>query len=394
MTSSLYLQPGREKSLLRRHPWVFASALKPHKGKVHPGDTVDLLAADGRWLGRGAYSPHSAIRVRIWTFDQAEVIDNTFFLRRIERALAMRAQLGLQSNAYRLVAAESDALPGIIIDRYAGVLVCQLLSAGADKHRDKIVQALQKLMPECSILERSDAAVREKEGLAPLVQDLAGEVPDEVIIEEYGLRLTVDVRKGHKTGFYLDQRLNRRLVGALAAGKEVLNCFSYTGAMGMHCLAAGARHVTNVDVSALALELAARNMEDNGFTAEQHYTNVEADVFAELRKYRGESRKFDLIILDPPKFVENKQHLQQACRGYKDINLQALHLLEPGGLLATFSCSGLLPEDLFHKLVADAALDAGRDIQYLQKFSQDSDHAVLSAYPEGWYLKGLLCRVV
>lgn len=393
MTATITLQPGREKSLLRQHPWIFTSAIRNHNGKLHSGDTVEVLSAEGKWLCRGAWSPISSIRVRAWTFRQDEVIDNSFFLRRIETALQARAGLAAASNACRLVAAESDGLPGVTIDRYADVLVCQLLSAGAEKHRDKIVWALRKLLPDCSILERSDVAVREKEGLPSLTQVLHGSVPDEVEIVENGLRFVVDVKKGHKTGFYLDQRHNRQVMGQQARGKEVLNCFSYTGAVGTYCLAWGASHVTNLDVSEPALALAARNNALNGVDTSR-CTNVAADVFSELRRFRAEGRLFDMIVLDPPKFVENKQHLNQACRGYKDINLLALQLLRPNGLLATFSCSGLMPEDLFHKVVADAALDAGRQVQFLQKFSQDSDHLVLSTYPEGYYLKGLLCRAV
>lgn len=393
MTASVTLHPGRDKSLLRRHPWIFTSAINRYNGKVHSGDTVDVLSGEGKWLARGAWSPESSIRVRVWTFNQEEIIDNSFFLRRIETALRARAGLAAVTNAYRLVAAESDGLPGITIDRYDSVLVCQLLSAGAEKHRDKIVWALHKLLPDCSILERSDVSIREKEGLPLVTQTLHGEVPDTVTISEHGLKFKVDVKTGHKTGFYLDQRSNRKVIGAHAAGKEVLNCFSYTGAIGVHCLAAGATQVTNLDTSADSLALANENNILNDIDTSRCVNEV-ADVFSILRRYRAEGRSFDMIILDPPKFVENKQHLVQACRGYKDVNLLAMQLLKPEGLLATFSCSGLMPEDLFHKVVADAALDANKQVQFLQKFSQDCDHLVLSTYPEGYYLKGLLCRVI
>jgi 23S rRNA (cytosine1962-C5)-methyltransferase len=393
MSATITLEPGREKSLLRRHPWVFTGAIAKQQGKLHRGDTIDVLSAKGVWLGRGAWSPSSSIRVRIWTFEQDEIIDNAFFLRRIETAMAGRALLKLDSNGQRLVAGECDGLPGLTIDRYDNVLVCQLLSAGAERHRDKIVWALHKLLPDCSILERSDVAVREKEGLPLLTQTLHGTVAATVLINEAGLQIVVDVHQGHKTGFYLDQRHNRARIASYAEDKNVLNCFSYTGAVALHCLRAGAQHVTNVDVSASALQQAQQHVELNGFTTER-CTQVEADVFAELRKYRSEGRKFDLIVLDPPKFVENKHHLVQACRGYKDINMLALQLLNPNGILATFSCSGLMPEELFHKVVADAALDAGKQVQFLEKLNQDRDHPVLSSYPEGYYLKGLICRVL
>ncbi len=393
MSASVTLHRTREKSLLRRHPWIFTSAIDKVHGKLHSGDTVEVISADGAWLGRGAYSPTSSIRVRIWTFDPDEVIDNSFFLRRIESALTGRTALNLPSNAMRLVAAECDGLPGLTIDRYADVVVCQLLSAGAERHRDKIVWALQKLLPECAILERSDVAVREKEGLPSLKQILHGTVPDTVSINENGLQYVVDVNTGHKTGFYLDQRHNRISIANYANGRSVLNCFSYTGAVAVQCLAAGATHVTNIDVSASALATAQQQMLLNNLDANR-CTQVEADVFAELRKYRAEGKRFDMIVLDPPKFVENKHHLIQACRGYKDINMLALQLLNPEGILATFSCSGLMPEDLFHKVVADAALDAERTVQFLEKLSQDRDHPVLSSYPEGYYLKGLICRVL
>ncbi len=392
MSATVILEAGREKSLLRKHPWVFSGAIARYSGKPHAGETVDIQSADGTWVASGAWSPESMIRVRVWTFDKDETVDNGFFLRRIENALQARMQLSADTDAFRIVAAESDGLPGITIDRYGDVLVCQLLSAGAEHHRDKIVWALRKLFPDCAILERSDVAVREKEGLPLLTQTLHGSIPPIVTITEHGYRFEVDLLKGHKTGFYLDQRHNRRVIASYAQDREVLNCFSYTGSMAVHCLAAGARHVTNMDTSGAVLEFGRRHITLNGLDPSS-CTHVPGDVFAELRKYRTAARRFDLIILDPPKFVENKQHLTQACRGYKDINLLALQLLNPEGILATFSCSGLMPEDLFHKVVADAALDAGRTVQYIEKLSQDSDHLVLSTYPEGYYLKGLICRV-
>ncbi|MFT4939942.1 MAG: 23S rRNA (cytosine1962-C5)-methyltransferase [Paraglaciecola sp.] len=395
MSSSVILQPGREKSLLRRHPWIFASAIGSCVGRMNMGETVDVFSHDGTWLGRGAWSEHSQIQVRIWTFDQQESIDNGFFQRRIARAQQSREDLikrhGL--TGYRLIAAESDGLPGVTIDRYADVLVCQLLSAGAEKHRDKIVWALNKQFPQCAIYERSDVGVRKKEGLAEITQTLHGDVPDEVIIEENGVKIIVNVKQGHKTGFYLDQRDNRAIAAKYAEGKDVLNCFCYTGTFGSYALAANANMVTNMDVSDLALETAKRNVEINGLDVNK-CEFINQDVFQALRDYKSQERHFDQIILDPPKFVDSKASLMRACRGYKDINMLAMQIMRPGGILCTFSCSGLLSFELFQKVVADAALDAGREVQIIERLSQAADHPIGSNYPEGFYLKGLVCRVL
>ena len=395
MTSSVILQPEREKSLLRRHPWVFSRAIDKQVGRMHAGDTVDVFSSEGQWLGRGAWSPESQIQVRIWTFEQQEIIDNGFFQRRIARAQQGRNDIIKQHGltGYRLIAAESDGLPGITIDRYANVLVCQLLSAGAEKHRDKIVWALKKEFPDCAIYERSDVSVRKKEGLEELTQVLHGDVPDEVVIEENGIKIIVNVKQGHKTGFYLDQRDNRAIAAKYANGKKVLNCFCYTGTFGSYALAGGAKHVTNLDVSELALDTAKRNIEINSLDLSKS-EQLNIDVFQALRDYKQQGRKFEQIILDPPKFIESKNSLVRGCRGYKDINMLAMQILEPGGILCTFSCSGLLSAELFQKVVADAALDAGREVQYIERLGQAADHPVASSYPEGFYLKGLVCRVL
>jgi 23S rRNA (cytosine1962-C5)-methyltransferase len=394
MSSSVILQPEREKSLLRRHPWIFASGIAQQVGRMNSGDTVDVFSSEGQWLGRGAWSPESQIQVRIWTFDQQEIIDNGFFQRRIARAQRGREDIIVRHGltAYRLIAAESDGLPGVTIDRYANVLVCQLLSAGAEKHRDKIVWALRKEFPDCVIYERSDVAVRKKEGLPELTQTLHGDIPDEVVIEENGVKIIVDVKQGHKTGFYLDQRDNRAIAAKYANDKTVLNCFCYTGTFGSYALAAGAKKVTNLDVSDLALNTAKRNVEINNLDLNK-CEFINADVFQALRDYKQAQQHFDHIILDPPKFVDSKASLIRACRGYKDINMLAMRLLKPGGILSTFSCSGLLSFELFQKVVADAALDAGREVQYIERLGQAADHPVASSYPEGFYLKGLICRV-
>ena len=395
MPASVILQEGREKSLKRHHPWVFDGAVANVKGRCRSGDTVDVVAADGSWLGRGAYSPSSQIRVRIWTFDQQEIIDNAFFLRRIEQAWQLRQRLMLQANtnACRLVAAESDGLPGVTIDLYNNLAVLQLLSAGADKHRSKIVWALQKLLPEVAIFERSDVDVRIKEGLEPLIQPLHGDIPDEVEIVEHGVKILVNPHTGHKTGFYLDQRENRLAASRYADQASVLNCFSYTGTFACYALNGGASHVTNVDVSQPALDMASRHIELNGFAPER-CSQVKGDVFEVLRNYHNQQQQFDMVILDPPKFVDSKASLKRACRGYKDINMYGIHAVKPGGILLTFSCSGLMEQSLFQKIVADAALDAGRQVQILEHLSQAPDHPVGLNYPEGYYLKGLVCVVL
>lgn len=395
MAIRIKLKPGREMSLERRHPWVFSNGIHNVKGKPESGQTVDVVAHDGHWLGRGAWSPESQIQVRIWTFDREEEIDREFFKRRILRAQAGRDDLIREQGltGYRLIAAESDGLPGITIDKYANVLVCQLLSMGADVWRDTIVDVLAELYPDCAIYERSDVDSRKKEGLAATMGLLHGTLPEmPVIIEENGIKIAVDVTKGHKTGFYLDQRDNRAIAARFVKGKSVLNCFCYTGTFGLYAAKAGAASIENVDVSALALDTARLNMRVNGLSDDNVHYN-EADVFKLLRKYRDEGKTFDVIVLDPPKFADNKSQLNGACRGYKDINMIALQLLNPGGVLLTFSCSGLMPADLFQKIVADAALDAKREIQFIERLSQASDHPIGSAFPEGFYLKGLVARV-
>lgn len=395
MTATVFLQADREKSLKRRHPWIFSKAIKTVKGKALLGDTVDVRAADGSFLGRGAYSPDSQIRVRVWTWQEDETIDLAFFARRIEAAWTVRQALfDLNStNGIRIVAAESDGLPGVTIDRYDTVLVVQLLSAGADFHRALIVEALKQLFPGLSIYERSDVDVRKKEGL-PLTTGWLHLPRDsgEVVIKENGFNIVVDVVNGHKTGFYLDQRDSRAAARRFAFGKTILNCFSYTGTFAVASALGGAAHVTNVDVSDLALQTAQRNAELNQLPDTQ-ISYRKADVFKLLREYKESGEQFDMVILDPPKFAESKAQLMGACRGYKDINRVAMQLVKKGGLLLTFSCSGLMEESLFQKVVADAALDAGRDCLFIERLNQAADHPIASFYPEGHYLKGLVCII-
>jgi len=394
----IVLERGREKSLLRRHPWVFSGAVGAVHGAPGPGETVEVVAANGLVLGRGAFSPRSQIAVRMWSFDPDEAIDGAFFRRRIERALATREPVPPDEEpaGRRLVNAESDGLPGVVVDRYGPFLVCQLLSAGAERFREEIVAALGDLLSPAGVYERSDGEGREKEGLASATGLLAGEEPPErVEIREGPCRFRVDVRAGHKTGFYLDQRENRALVARYAAGARVLNAFAYTGGFGLAAQAAGAAAVTHIESSAALLDEIRTNAEASGLgppggSAAEY---VEGNVFSILRAFRAEERRFDLVVLDPPKFAESRSRVEAAARGYKDINLLACQLLAPGGLLATFSCSGVLEAALFGKIVADAALDAGRDGRILRRFNQAPDHPVALAFPEGRYLKGLLCRV-
>ncbi|MFC4699494.1 class I SAM-dependent rRNA methyltransferase [Glaciecola siphonariae] len=414
MNPSVVLKASREKSLLRRHPWVFEGAIEKVIGKPHSGATVDILDAKGAWLAKGAFSPESQIRVRVWSFQQDEPIDDAFFKRKVQSALALR-EMWLEhtmhsalfnadntshdtkgstaiTNAYRLVAGESDGLPGITIDKYDNVLVMQVVSAGGEKHKKKLINALTSLFPDHVIHERSDVEVRKKEGLDLVVQTHVGDLPDAVIIYEHGVKIEVDLIAGHKTGFYLDQRKNRQIAGSFCAGKRVLNCFSYTGTFALYALAGGAEEVINADVSQSALDTSAKNLALNFNTEQQaKVKHVKEDVFELLRRYKEKGERFDVIVMDPPKFVENKRHLERAARGYKDINRIACELLSDNGVLLTFSCSGLVSQDLFNKIVADAALDANTQLSYIQKLEQDSDHVIASSFPEGAYLKGLVC---
>lgn len=391
---SITLKAGREKSMLRRHPWVFSGAIAQTEGVATPGETVEIFTAEGKLLGRGAYSPHSQIRCRVWSFDLQEPISPDFFATRLQRAIMARKGLTADDTltAYRLVNAESDGLPGIIVDRYSDFLVCQFLSTGAEYWKHEVVTQLQALIPTTGIYERSDAGIRQKEGLPPCTGVLSGQQPPKLIeIHEYALRFLVDICNGQKTGFYLDQRENRAVMTSYAAHAEVLNCFAYTGGFSLYALRGGAVSVTNVENSSAALDLAHQNIELNGFDL-THVEQVAGNVFQVLRQYRDACRFFDLIVLDPPKFAESRSQLASASRGYKDINLLAFKLLRPGGVLFTFSCSGLMTLELFQKIAADAALDAQRDVQILRRLTQAPDHPIALNFPEGTYLKGLVCQ--
>jgi 23S rRNA (cytosine1962-C5)-methyltransferase len=390
---ALHLKPGREKSLLRRHPWVFSGAIDRVQGDPQGGATVAILGADGRWLATAAYSPHSQIRARVWAWARETAIDATFFRDRILAALALRSEFATGAGgACRLVHGEADGLPGVIADRYADTVVLQLTSAGAEHWRDAIVEALVAATGCAQVYERSDVEIRALEGLAPRCGALSGPLPSAPVeIYENDVRYLVDVVAGQKTGFYLDQRENRARVRGMARDRTVLNCFGYTGGFTFAALAGGAQSVLSVDSSGPALamgrQIAALNAIESG-----RVEWLEADVFQTLRNLRDRGRRFGLIVLDPPKFAPTAAHAEKAARAYKDINLWALRLLEPNGYLATFSCSGGVGADLFQKIVAGAAQDAGVDTQIITRFHAAADHPVLLSFPEGEYLKGLLLR--
>ena len=393
--TQLLLKPGKERSLFRRHPWIFEGSVERLDGRARPGDTVDVVDASGRCLARAAWSPKSQIRARVWTFDAEETIDDAFFKRRVAAAVARREampQLAGQEGM-RLLHGESDGLPGVIADRYGDTICLQLTAAGPDKWRKAIVGALVKATGVTRIYERSDSDVRKLEGLEPVTGWVHGEVPDGPLsIDENGVRLGVDVVGGHKTGFYLDQRDNRLLTRALASGRSVLNCFCYTGGFSMQALAGGAASVLSIDSSGPALAGARANLSLNPQLDAGRAEWLEADVFDALRVFRKEGRRFDLIVLDPPKFAPSAAHAERAARAYKDINLLGFRLLNPGGYLLTYSCSGGIGLELFQKIVAGAAVDAGRDARILQRLSAGPDHPVALHFPEGEYLKGLLIQ--
>jgi 23S rRNA (cytosine1962-C5)-methyltransferase len=394
--ASIRIKPGREKSLLRRHPWIFSGAITTPHETYDLGETVDVLDSGGNFLARAAYSPQSKIRARVWSWTPGQAIDEAFFRGKIAAALAFRKSLIAgqgESEAIRLIYAESDGLPGLIVDRYGDTLVFQVLTAGIERWRDLLADLLLELSGANRIVERSDVDVRALEGLPKRTGVLRGsEYPSLVDIEENGIRYRVDALAGHKTGFYLDQRVNRYRLRQIVAGWEVLDCFSYTGGFALSALAGGADFVTAIESSAEAIGLARQNLDFNEFPAEKIEWE-QADVFNQLRLYRDQARSFDVIVLDPPKFAPTAAQSQRAARGYKDINLLAFKLLRPGGLLMTFSCSGGISAELFQKIVAGAALDAGVEGQIIDRLQQGPDHPVSLTFPESEYLKGFLIRV-
>jgi len=387
---SIRLKPGKDRSLHRRHPWVFDGAIA--KGRADAGETVRVEDAEGQFLAWGAFSPDSRIRVRAWSFDAQQRIDAAFFRSTLARAIALRERLAIASNGVRLVHGESDGLPGLIVDRYGDTLVAQFGSCGAERWKDTIADALLELTGCPRLYERSDTSSRELEGLPSVTGWLRGDGPTAMELHEHGWRLGLDIALGHKTGYYLDQRDSRlachEYVRRLRLG-EVLNCFSYTGGFTVAALAGGASHVTSIDSSGPALEQAKANVALNGLDPSRA-TFLDADVNASLRRFLAEGRQFDAIVLDPPKFAPTVAHAERAARAYKDLNRLGLKLLRPGGVLLTFSCSGGIGVELFHKIVASAGLDAGVDAAILQRLGGAPDHPTDLTFPEGEYLKGLV----
>ncbi|MEK9762887.1 MAG: class I SAM-dependent rRNA methyltransferase [Deltaproteobacteria bacterium] len=385
------LNPGREQSVHRRHPWVFSGAVESEVDTNQPGQTVRVESSSGKFLGFAAWSPKSQIRLRFWSFKEQDQIDENFIHSRLQKALSDRSSSDLASNAKRLVHGEADGLPGLIVDQYNQVLVLQILSVGMEYWREILLQQLIALTGLECVFERSDAEVRRLEGLERQCGVILGELSPNCSILEHGLEYYIDVENGQKTGFYLDQRANRAKIQEISHNKEVLNCFCYTGGFSLNALRGGAKFVTSIDSSGQALQMAKLNTKTNGLPEEKTEW-IEADVFASLRKFRDQGRNFDLIILDPPKFAPTKQNVEKASRAYKDINLLAMKLLNEGGLLATFSCSSAISPELFKKILASSAEDARQDFSILDNFSADQDHPQLLSFPEGEYLKGVLLQ--
>lgn len=390
------LKKGKEKAVLQRHPWVFSGAIERIKGKPENGDIVHLLDAKGDFMAMGFYNGQSRVALRLLEWDGSIAVDEGWFRNKIRVAVSGRQNLLKEgvTNTCRLVFSESDYLPGLIADKYDKHLALQVLTAGMEKMLPVILDELQQLLQPESIFDKSDASSRSHEGLETDNTTLAGNPPPEwVEVLENGVRYEINIAEGQKSGFYCDQRDNRRIVAAHAGGKKVLDCFSYTGGFTLNCLAAGAASVTSVDSSALAIGTLKRNLAANHLD-EAKATLITSDVNKQLRKFREEGEQFDIVVLDPPKYAPSRSALDKAARAYKDLNRLGMLLLKPGGLLATFSCSGAMDLESFKQVLAWAALDAGKQVQFIHQFCQPEDHPVRSSFPEGEYLKGLLCRVI
>ena len=393
-TGAVILKPEREEPVLRRHPWIFSGAVATWQGKVQAGDVVDVFSHDRRWLARGFANPNSEVPIRLATWQPDERLDDEWLWRRLREAWQRRLDWRIpdETDAFRIVYAESDFLPGIIADRYGDFLVVQLYTPAMERQRETIAAMLSELLRPKGIFERNDLDTRLREGLPPRIGSLQGESPPEqLVITEHGLRFLVDVWRGHKTGFYLDQRDNRRRAAPYLVGERVLNAFSYTGSFAVYALQAGAQRVINLDTSAEALRLAEANAALNGFAG--RVVSLEGNAFQVLRQFRDAGEQFDAIVLDPPRFAPTKAVVENALRGYKDINWLAMRLLKPGGVLVTFSCSGMVSAEMFQQVLFAAALDAKREVLIVERLGQSRDHPVSVTFPEGEYLKGFLCRV-
>jgi len=387
---TIRLKPGKERSLLRRHPWIFESAIA--RGAADAGETVRIESAEGQFLAWGAFSPNSKIRARVWSFTETQRIDAAFFVAACADSIRARARFDIKSDGVRLVHGESDGLPGLIVDRYGDTLVAQFTSAGVERWKAVIIDALLAATGLSRLYERSDASSRALEGLPEATGWLRGNGPVELVLTEHDWQLAVNIADGHKTGFYLDQRDSRKRFADYAQRlqfQRVLNCYCYTGGFTVAALHGGAAHVTSIDSSGPALAVAAANLARNGFAPERA-TFMDADVNASLRQLIAQGRSFDAIVLDPPKFAPTVAHAERAARAYKDINRLALKLLEPGGVLFTYSCSGGISADLFHKIVASAGCDAGVDGYIHERMGGAPDHPMTLTFPEGEYLKGLV----
>lgn len=392
------LKKGKERSLLRRHPWVYDTAVARVAGKPASGQTVRVVSNEGRALGLGAYSPASSLRVRMWDFDASVDVDDPQFLeRRLTQAVTARKFLLERTNARRLVFGEADGIPGLIVDCYGDWLVTQFQSAGVEAKREFVARTLMQITGARGVFDRSDAATRQREGLPSRVGVLLGDEPPALIeVVEDGVKYGVDVRLGHKTGFYIDQRESRLSAQKIARefrrqtgrGLRALNCFCYTGGFSLALIKGGADEVVSVDSSAEALSRARANADLNGFDTSRMIFK-EADVFEFLRQQRDLGETYDLVVLDPPKFASSHYHVERAARAYKDINLNGMRLLRAGGHLLSFSCSGAIDVDLFQKILAGAVFDAGRTAWAVDRFGAGFDHPLLMTYPEGEYLKGL-----
>jgi 23S rRNA (cytosine1962-C5)-methyltransferase len=392
---SIYLRKGKEKAVRQLHPWIFSGAIEKITGKPENGDLVRVLDSKGDFLASGFYNSQSRVAVRVLAWDAEQVIDETWWRSRVQQAVGARKQVlaSDETNTCRLIFSEADYLPGLIVDKYADFLSVQILTSGMEKAKAIWLDELQKLLKPKGIFDRSDANARAHEGLQASSGILAGEAPPEFIeVVENGIRYQVNIADGQKSGFYCDQRENRKKVATHTKGKVVLDCFSYSGGFTLNALAAGAKKVVSVDSSALAIDTLKKNIKLNGFKTSQQ-TYIQSDVNKQLRVFLESGDKFDLIVLDPPKYAPSRSALTKASRAYKDLNRLAMGLLNSGGLLATFSCSGAVDIDTFKQILAWAALDAGKEVQFIDQFCQPEDHPIRSSFPEGEYLKGLLCRV-